>query len=113
MEVKPFGIDVIVIEPGGIRSEWADIAISNMLKVSPGTAYKKLIDGAVRMTEKMKADKKAAAPPFIIADLVRKAITAAEPRARYSAGYMSGAVLFMKKWLSDKMMDKMIISQLK
>jgi short-subunit dehydrogenase len=26
MEVRPFGIDVIVIEPGGTESEWADIA---------------------------------------------------------------------------------------
>lgn len=26
MELKPFGIDVVVIEPGGIRPEWAGIA---------------------------------------------------------------------------------------
>ncbi|HMI60043.1 MAG TPA: oxidoreductase, partial [Puia sp.] len=70
MEVRPFGIDVIVIEPGGIQSEWGDIATNNMIKVSAGTAYKTLIDGAVRMTEKMKANKKAAAPPGLIADLI-------------------------------------------
>ena len=34
-EVKPFGIDVIVIEPGGVESEWADIAIDN-LKMNSG-----------------------------------------------------------------------------
>jgi short-subunit dehydrogenase len=113
MEVRPFGIDVIVIEPGGVQSEWGDIAISNMIKVSADTAYKKLIDGAVRMTEKMKNNKKANVPPSLIAGLIHKSITAAEPRARYSAGYMSGPVLFMKKWLSDKMMDKMVMGQLK
>ena len=26
MEVKPFGINVVVIEPGGIRTEWSGIA---------------------------------------------------------------------------------------
>jgi NAD(P)-dependent dehydrogenase (short-subunit alcohol dehydrogenase family) len=26
MELKPFGIDVIVIEPGAIRTEWGQIA---------------------------------------------------------------------------------------
>jgi NAD(P)-dependent dehydrogenase (short-subunit alcohol dehydrogenase family) len=26
MEVAPFGIDVVVIEPGGIRTEWSGIA---------------------------------------------------------------------------------------
>jgi NAD(P)-dependent dehydrogenase (short-subunit alcohol dehydrogenase family) len=113
MEVKPFGIDVIVIEPGGIQSEWEDIATGYMIKSSVGTAYAKLTDAAVRMTEKMKANKKAAAPPGLIADLIHKAVTAGEPRTRYSAGYMSGTVLFMKKWLSDKMMDRIVMSQLK
>jgi NAD(P)-dependent dehydrogenase (short-subunit alcohol dehydrogenase family) len=112
MEVRSFGIDVIVIEPGGIQSEWGDIAINNMIKLSADTAYQRLIDGAVRMTEKMKTNKKAAAPPSLIAELILKAIIAAEPRARYSAGYMSGTVLFMKKWLSDKMIDKMVMRQL-
>lgn len=28
MELKPFGIDVVVIQPGGIRTEWADIALT-------------------------------------------------------------------------------------
>ncbi|MES1160050.1 MAG: oxidoreductase, partial [Bacteroidota bacterium] len=33
-EVKPFGIDVIVIEPGGVKTEWPGIAADNLLKVS-------------------------------------------------------------------------------
>lgn len=34
MEVQPFGIDVVVVEPGGIKTEWAGIAANKLLEVS-------------------------------------------------------------------------------
>src|SRR5258708_19280106 len=33
-EVRPFGVDMIVIEPGGVKSEWTDIACDNLIKTS-------------------------------------------------------------------------------
>ena len=39
VEVAPFGIDVIVIEPGAIRTEWAGIARDGLLQMSGSTAY--------------------------------------------------------------------------
>src|SRR5688500_4118409 len=39
MEVKPFGIDVIVIEPGGVKSEWAGIASDKVRAVSSPGPY--------------------------------------------------------------------------
>src|SRR6202000_1010235 len=44
LELKQFGIDVIVIEPGGIKTEWADIAGENMKKASGSSAYKTLVE---------------------------------------------------------------------
>ncbi len=52
MEVKPFGIDVIVIEPGGIKSEWGDIAIENLVRVSGDSAYAEMAKGAERSFRK-------------------------------------------------------------
>jgi short-subunit dehydrogenase len=43
-EVKQFGIDVIVIEPGGVKSEWANIAYDNLVKNSTQSVYKETID---------------------------------------------------------------------
>src|SRR6202000_1627549 len=43
MEVQPFGIDVIVIEPGGIESEWAQIAFSSAQEYSAQGAYGPLV----------------------------------------------------------------------
>jgi hypothetical protein len=42
-----------------------------------------------------------------------KAITVKNPKTRYHAGYMAGMILFMRKILSDKQFDKMIMSQFK
>jgi len=39
MEVKPFGIDVIVIQPGAIKTEWSVIAQQKVLECSGATAY--------------------------------------------------------------------------
>ena len=38
MELKQFKIDVVIIEPGAIKSEWGGIAKENLLKVSRNTA---------------------------------------------------------------------------
>ncbi|MBW7458449.1 SDR family NAD(P)-dependent oxidoreductase, partial [Paenibacillus sepulcri] len=42
LELKDMGIDVIIIEPGGVKSEWSGIASDSLLKVSGHTAYRKL-----------------------------------------------------------------------
>src|SRR5580693_5463406 len=39
MELKAFGIDVIVIEPGAIRTEWGGIALESLLGRSGESAY--------------------------------------------------------------------------
>lgn len=109
-EVKQFGIDVIIIEPGGIKSEWGGIAFESLVKVSGNTAYKSMAEKlsvAFRNTE----DKTPG--PIIIAELIRKGIEAKRPKARYSAGYLAAPSLFLRKILSDRLMDKAIMSQIK
>jgi NAD(P)-dependent dehydrogenase (short-subunit alcohol dehydrogenase family) len=39
LETKPFGINVMVIEPGGIRSEWGGIAAEHLRETSATGAY--------------------------------------------------------------------------
>src|SRR3954467_7983948 len=39
MELAPFGIQVVVIQPGAIRTEWAAISADSLEATSSGTAY--------------------------------------------------------------------------
>ncbi|HEY0297680.1 MAG TPA: oxidoreductase [Arachidicoccus sp.] len=109
-EVKDFGIDVIIIEPGGIKSEWGGIANESMIKVSGDTAYKPLVD---KLSKTLQSIEMKLPEPLIIAALIKKAIEAKEPKARYVAGYMAKSSVIARKLLSDKMMDKMLKTQMK
>jgi short-subunit dehydrogenase len=110
MELKPFGIDVIVIEPGGIKTEWSDIAMENLKKSSGDGPYKNI---AEKMSATSKKFENRYSAPSLIAELVLKAISASKPKTRYHAGFMSGPILMAKKILSDRQFDGMMMSQLK
>ncbi|WP_343636937.1 oxidoreductase [Fluviicola sp.] len=108
-EVKPFGIDVIVIEPGGVKSEWGDIAYQNLLKTTSGSAYGEMAGKFKQAFEKAMPKN---AEPEVISRLVSKAIAAKTPKTRYVGGYMAKPALFFRKWVGDRMMDRILLSQL-
>ena len=110
MELKPFGIDVIVIEPGGVKSEWSDIAMGNLIKSSSKGPYKHTAERIYALGKKFENRN---ADPSVIAELILKAITSQNPKTRYHAGFMAGPVLMARKILSDKQFDKVIMSQVK
>lgn len=110
LEVKPFGIDVILIEPGGVKTEWGGIAFDSAKKLSGETAYRELTEKAGRVFAKTAGKNMEASE---IAGMIHQAIEEKKPRARYVKGYLAKPILLAKKWLSDGMLDKMVMSQLK
>ncbi|MEP6464820.1 MAG: oxidoreductase [Parafilimonas sp.] len=109
-EVKPFGIDVILIEPGGVESEWGSIAYDNLIKNSSHSVYRTM---AEKFADGLKQTLHKNAKATLIARLIEKAIKAKKPKARYVAGYMATPALLAKKVLSDRMFDAAMMSQLK
>lgn len=109
-EVAQFGIDVVVIEPGGIKSEWGGISIDNLMKISGNTVYGPMAKSFANSFNELDAKQPGA---MVIVNLVRKAIEAKKPKTRYSGGYMAGPILFLRKILPDRAFDKMLMSQLK
>ncbi|GGE32681.1 short-chain dehydrogenase/reductase [Pullulanibacillus camelliae] len=109
-EVASFGIDVIVIEPGSIQSEWSDIMLENVQKVSGKTAYADMTHSYVDMSKNMV---KNASTPHVIADTVFKAIKARKPKTRYVAGKFAKPMLLLRKLVSDRLFDRMLYSMLK
>lgn len=109
-EVRQFGIDVIVIEPGGTKSEMIEIGASDMKRVSGETVYKNLANSLERMYAEMA---KNAVEPLAIAKLIKTGIEAKKPKTRYIGGAMAKPMLFMRRLLSDKLFDKILMSQMK
>ncbi|MDR7131836.1 short-subunit dehydrogenase [Algoriphagus sp. 4150] len=111
MEVKSFGIDVIVVEPGATKSEWGNIAFESLMKVSGNTPYKDLASKVYNSFEKVA---KNVSDPETIAQLILKAIASKRPDARYVGGKWDAKLLLaLKTILTDKMMDKLIMGQAK
>jgi short-subunit dehydrogenase len=108
-ETKQFEIDVIIIEPGGIESEWGDIAVKSAMERSGSTAYSETAKGFKKIMETFKKQ----APPKVISDLVMKALRAKNPKTRYSAGTAAKPMLFMRKILSDRMFDNLFYLMMK
>ncbi len=108
MELKQFGINVIVIQPGSINTEWIDIAQDNLLKTSGDSAYKKSAEAHDKFYAKVKGSH-----PIVIAKTIAKAIAANRPKTRYAAGSMAKPLLFFRKIASDRIFDAIMMNNYK
>jgi NAD(P)-dependent dehydrogenase (short-subunit alcohol dehydrogenase family) len=103
-EVRAFGIDVIVIEPGGIESEWSQIAANEAQRYSAAGAYA----GLVAKFSMMQSRQRKLPGPETISDLVVKALKSRHPKPRYHGGFLAGPMLFLRHHLSDRLFDRVI-----
>jgi NAD(P)-dependent dehydrogenase (short-subunit alcohol dehydrogenase family) len=108
-EVRPFGIDVIVIDPGGIETEWAGIAADEVARYSGKSACA----GLAAKFRKLQSGQRRLPPPRVISDLVVSALKAKRPRTRYHAGLLAGPMLFLRHHVSDRLFDRLITSAMR
>ncbi|MGD1840019.1 MAG: oxidoreductase [Thermonemataceae bacterium] len=110
MELKQFGIEVVIIKPGAIKTEWNTIARNKLVEVSGKTTYKKLVHKHYKMLES--ADKQGS-QPIVVAKSILKAATVANPKTRYAVGKGAKLLLFIRSVSPDKLFDKLLLSQIK
>jgi NAD(P)-dependent dehydrogenase (short-subunit alcohol dehydrogenase family) len=94
VETRPFGVRVVVVQPGAIESEWSGIAAETLARTAKGSAYQRLVDPVMRTLRSYRG----AASPGVIADEVSKALHARAPRRRYAAP-MDARVFIFLRWL--------------
>jgi short-subunit dehydrogenase len=107
MELKQFGIDVVIIEPGAIITEWNTIARDHLVKVSGNSVYGDLANKHIKMYER---GDKFGSEPIVIAKVIAKAIHSKKPRTRYAAGGGAKLVLFARRILTDRAFDRLMLS---
>ena len=101
-ELRPFGIDVILIEPGAIKSEWNEIAVKNLKSMSENGPYQAIANSAVTTYEDAKDME---VEPNLVANVIISAVTTARPNARYVVPTVGKIMLFLRWLLSDRMFD--------
>ncbi len=113
VELAQFGINVVLIEPGAIKTEFADVMSGPMLKRSGNTAYAKLANKLSESIVTTMNNTSGATDPQIITNLVIKAVRAKNPKTRYAGGLYAKPMMFIRKWFGDRAYDKMLFSMYK
>lgn len=107
MEVKPFGIDVVLIEPGGIKTDWGIIAARHLKESSEGTPYE--TDGS-RFAHVMHYgySSNLLSSPHVITRAILRAVGSRHPKARYRTGRGSHMLVFLHNVLSTRCWDALM-----
>lgn len=107
MEMKPFGIDVVMIEPGAIKTDWGIIAARHLKESSTGTAYEEIgtqwaknIDWYYHTNLLSK--------PSVVAKAISRAVNKRHPRTRYRTGQFSHIGVFLNAILPDRWWDSIM-----
>ena len=107
MELKPFGIDVSMIEPGGIRTDWGIIAADHLAESSKGTPYE---TEALREAETMRKaySIRLLSKPAVVARAISRAVNSRRPRARYRVGFGAHTLVFLHTILPARWWDALL-----
>ncbi|WP_262518333.1 oxidoreductase [Agrobacterium tumefaciens] len=108
LELQQFGIDVVVVEPGVIQTAFGNVLEGPMMKFSGKTAYARMARNVAKATVDSYKDGGGSSPQ-VIADVVSKAVKARKPKTRYAAGKFANMMINIRKWLGDRVFDRMVL----
>ena len=107
LETKPFNIQVVVIEPGGVKTEFGDVTGKQLQKYYDNSAYQSQMDPFLKMMENPNTMDNAT-EPIVLAKVFVEAVNAKKPKRRYVKGAMAKPLLFIRRWFGDGVYDFMI-----
>jgi short-subunit dehydrogenase len=100
-ELRPFGIDVTMIEPGVIRTNFEATAVSNLSQLE-NTPFKVAVAKYEQMS---KTADRFASNPIVIAKAIARAVNARRPAARYVAPFSTNFVILFARLFPTRVWD--------
>ncbi len=107
VETRLFGIRVVVVQPGSIKSEWAEIAADHLMEHSQGSAYRAIVETMVKI---LRHPPSYTASPDVVANVVSKAVNSRNPRRRYATPFHAKVFLFLRWLLPEWIWERVIMS---
>lgn len=107
MEVRPFGVRVVLVEPGIIRTSFGDTASHGLAAGEEGSAYGGLRSYAEELMTRAYASRAAAGPDAVAAAVVR-AVEASRPRPRYVVTAAARAQVHTRRLAGDRVWDALM-----
>jgi len=114
-EVRGFGIDVVVIEPGLIRTKFGEAAVGSMHGVpSDGGPYAEFNSAVAKATAEVYEKGPLAifgGAPDAVAKVIEKALNAGHPKTRYTVTPSAKMLLGQRRLMSDGLWDAFLRTQ--
>lgn len=107
LELRPYGIKVVVVEPGGIKTEWGDIAAEKMVEISGDGPYKDAVRKKAEFFAKLQQSKMLSTPDVVARGIV-KIVRTKNPKMRYPIGGGAEPLMFLRKYATDKFFYKVL-----
>lgn len=114
-ELAPFGVDVVVVEPGAVRTEMGGRAIATAREVAATMTPEQTqrYGGLVQAINARTASAiHSGLPADAAAQVIAKAVTARKPRTRYTVG-RDAALLCLVRILPDRILDLLLAAALR
>ena len=103
-ELKKFGINVCLLQPGMIVTEFNDVMLENLQKNSKNSPYSKLNEAMMNGIKK-NIKNPIGSHPIVVAKCVEKIIISKRPKKRYLVGYGARSMLFIRNWFGDRFFE--------
>jgi len=112
-EVREFGIDVAIIEPGLIVTDFGETAAASVDDVEEHGPYAKFNAAVAKLTAEAYEGGMArfGAGPEAVAQKISKALSANRPNTRYKVTASAKVMMGTRRLVSDRMWDRIVRSQ--
>jgi len=107
LELAPFGIQVVIIEPGEIRTAWGGIAADSLRETSGDGAYAQQARTVATVLERSLGSG-SGSPPEVVAEAIGRAVTARRPKTRYAVGRGARTLILARRLLPDRVFDRVM-----
>jgi NAD(P)-dependent dehydrogenase (short-subunit alcohol dehydrogenase family) len=112
LEFRQLGVQVSVIEPGFIGTAMGGKLQSDTraaIRCLPDEGQRRYGPALAKLAETIDQHAKTGSPPEVVAGDVLHALTSKRPRTRYPSGAGAKRMLFMRRMLSDRRFDRIIL----
>ncbi|WP_158891348.1 oxidoreductase [Amycolatopsis anabasis] len=110
MEAEPFGVDVVVIQPGIIKTEFEDQTAAQLTEFSGNGAYREMAEAMARRGETGLSE---GSDPAVVAETIRRAVESGRPETRYAVGHLADELLRLNRTLPDREFDELATRSIK
>lgn len=111
LELKPFGVHSILVEPGIVKTtRWtANRGIAERAR-HPDSPYRELFEGSEVVTDR--AVNRSRTKGLDVAETVYRALTEPNPRLRYVVGRPASAAILLKRYLPERAFERVYFGPL-